>query len=71
MPGPREPIELNISPGKVFFIATRAKEFDAKAGADTGEETGATAKRRSRRSSPRIPEQRSSAARSTSSPTRR
>ena len=40
MPGPREPIELNISPGKVFFIATRAKEFDAKAGADTGEETG-------------------------------
>jgi len=42
MSGPREAIELNISPGKVFFIATRAKEFDAKAGADTGadQETG-------------------------------
>ena len=38
MSGPREAIELNISPEKVFFIAARAKEFDAKADAGAGED---------------------------------
>jgi hypothetical protein len=43
MSGPREAIELNISPEKVFFIAARAKEFDAKADAGAGEDVEALA----------------------------